>query len=390
MDSMKKTSKEIRFDKIREMVGRGYFNHSVYHPVELVDEILDSTRIVENAKILVLYNPEFAVAILEDYETMKPENIYLLHEDDETLVQLGSLLGINTMTMKELQLTMEEDMKFDLVIGNPPFQTPGDRSNKSRKYNLWSEFLEKSMEWSDTVSLVLPDGWMASGAPTFEAMKSFGFVKANIHECAKHFKGIGVGFTYVILNRSHEATTEIVMPEDTIVMDFNEVSMISPNPEHWKILQKLTRPANKQGWRRGQGYHTSSKSDWESKRGRYTVFHTAQQSFKTNQVKGDQTSKKVIIPMTSAKYPIYDNGNLGVAQATVVLPVSNLRKAKKVFDSKLYTWIFHKLASQQGALCLRLMKEIGEVDLSQDWCDSDLYSRFKLNKREIALIESEI
>ena len=368
---------------------------------ELANEMLDELPVsLFESKTTTFYDPsigggQFIKAVeerLKEYGHSDSNINKRVYGTAETLLDIGFARSKNellaTITTEDLT---ESDMKFDVPLGNPPFQTPGDKEKKARKYNLWSEFTTSWMGREPKhMAFVLPDGWTASGSPIFEEMRDFGLRKVNIGECGRHFPGIGIGFTYVILERGYRGKTIVQTTEEEFEMDFNEVPMISPNPHHWSILAKLIAPKNKQGWRRGQGYHTSSKSDWESNRGKYTVFHTNQQEFKTNQIKGDQDRKKVILPMTSGWGPRYDNGVLGVAQATVVLPVSNLKNAKSVVNSTLYTWLGNALGRQQGSLCLRLFKELGELDLSQKWDDESIYKRFKLTKKEIRIVESEI
>ena len=64
--------------------------------------------------------------------------------------------------------------KFDVFIGNPPYQKTYDGERKAKKYNLWSEFIRSSMNISDQVALIIPDGWLSSGTDIFEDMKKYG------------------------------------------------------------------------------------------------------------------------------------------------------------------------------------------------------------------------
>lgn len=52
---------------------------------------------------------------------------------------------------------MEDDMKFDLVIGNPPFSDTGDKQQgRGRTKNLYPEFYKWAVDHADTVAMIMP------------------------------------------------------------------------------------------------------------------------------------------------------------------------------------------------------------------------------------------
>ena len=282
-------------------------------------------------------------------------------------------------------------MKFDFVIGNPPFQKTFEGERKAKRYNLWSLFVEKSMEVSNNIALVIPDGWMSSGTDIFESMRTFGIKHANVGECSKHFPGVGARFTYVILEKDYADDSTIVTDNTTTNIDIKNMSLICPNVKAWSILKKLTADSSKQGWRRGKGYHTTSHKDiLSTDEGEYDVHHTNAQSFKTDVRLGDITKKKVYTTISGYYIPHYDEGSVGVTQATAVCEVGDIDNARTVFDSKLYKFIGSHIARQQGWLNLTLMKSISHVDLSRSWTDNQLYSYFDLTDEEVKYIETNI
>lgn len=91
-------------------------------------------------------------------------------------------------------------MKFDVNIGNPPYQND---SSKSQANKLWYKFIEKGHEISKQyVVLITPDAWThpeSSRSKYKKLFRSNQLVFANVHECAKHFPGVGSSFTWWIL-----------------------------------------------------------------------------------------------------------------------------------------------------------------------------------------------
>ena len=53
-------------------------------------------------------------------------------------------------------LEWETDMKFDVIVGNPPYQ-----NTSAKKEKLWLDFLKKALELSNNVvAFVTPDVWV--------------------------------------------------------------------------------------------------------------------------------------------------------------------------------------------------------------------------------------
>ena len=283
---------------------------------------------------------------------------------------------------------LEEDnmLEPDVTIGNPPFQKTFDGERKAKRYNLWSEFAIKAMETSDNVALILPDGWMSTGSNVFEKMKEFGIKYIDVGNCSSYFPGIGVRFTYVILEKGYIGMTTVVSGDYEYSFDLRNMELITPKVEEWSILDKLTADEDKMGWRRTRGYHTSK--DKLNSKGKVKVIHTNPQTFHTNTPKGDVGMKKVISTISGYFTPIYDkSGRLGGTQATMVLPTDDFEGAERLLSTKLYQFV-GVMARQQGWINLTLMKALSDVPLGNKWTDNKLYKHFELTDEEIELVES--
>ena len=108
----------------------------------------------------------------------------------------------------------ELTMKFDVVIGNPPYQ---DSSNVDNAQNLWSHFWRKSLELAKDdgmVSLITPMTW-CSPSRDFKS-KNYGYKGdvrlwdsfnrytsvADVDNIDQHFKGVGSTFSQVTVYKS--------------------------------------------------------------------------------------------------------------------------------------------------------------------------------------------
>lgn len=373
-----------RLTILKDQMDKGLFDHNIFTPKEVVVEMAECNEYQWHADetFLVMHNLEIAIVLQETYG-IQPEQISF-YTPDEIKRQYAEKMGYTNIT------ELGEDMHFNEVLMNPPYQKMFGEKRSAKNHNLWSEFILNAMQISDRVSAIIPDGWMSTGSPVYTKMREFGIETVNVHECGRHFPGVGAKFTYVILDRSHTGETHIVT-EDS---EFNLVmpNIITPNPEHWEILAKLIADDDKQGWDMGRGYHATTTKHLfvDEAEDTHPVFHTNRQTFHAKDWRGDTKLKKVFSTTSGYYIPHYDNGTTGLAQNTIAVEVDNLKNAKTVFSSTLYTFIGRSLAKQQGWVSTRLFKELGRVDLSRPWTDEELYRRFKLNRKEVKLIEAEV
>jgi hypothetical protein len=117
-------------------------------------------------------------------------------------------------------ITTEFDMKFNVVVGNPPFQeSKEDGDRKDQASNLWSKFWAKSFKLTNpdsVIALITPTSWLSPSADlkgkdkidnedrlwnVFNKHTS----RANVVDVSKHFQGVGSSFGYVVVDRAGTA-----------------------------------------------------------------------------------------------------------------------------------------------------------------------------------------
>jgi hypothetical protein len=117
---------------------------------------------------------------------------------------------------------VEEDlnMKFDVVIGNPPFQeSKKNGARKDQASNLWSKFWSKSFSITKkdgVIAFITPTSWTSPSADLKGKMKVGKINRlwdlfnsytsyANIKDVAQHFPGVGSSFGYVIVDKNGDS-----------------------------------------------------------------------------------------------------------------------------------------------------------------------------------------
>jgi hypothetical protein len=135
-------------DRVKALLTRVTDNHAILTPMALVNEILDQVPL--SGKILAIANVEWVIALKQRGVDMslvtfvspcRVKNGFVAAVSKEISIIEGSLLEWNT------------DMKFDVVIGNPPYQL-----GKNRQF--YKQFVAKSLTLtSGIVAMITPSGW---------------------------------------------------------------------------------------------------------------------------------------------------------------------------------------------------------------------------------------
>ena len=126
-------------------------------------------------------------------------------------------------------LEMDNSMKFDVVVGNPPYQSEKDNSDQ-----LWPLFTEKVINLTNEsgyVGFIIPDTWtsgtrsvMLSGRKNLltEIFNSLD-VKVLNFDVKKYFPGIGSGFSaFVIQKIDSKNLTKFITAENEFDFDLTD------------------------------------------------------------------------------------------------------------------------------------------------------------------------
>lgn len=232
---------------IKKMMQRGQQN--VHTPYSLCNEMigkLSESCDIKNSKIAVLFNVEFVETLITDFG-VNPANIIMFADDKVEGVfcelQYKMKWGENLFqidiakTVEEKKLITdsgEMDMKFDVVVGNPPYQAPSKNNNKGAGNTLWNRFVELSFVLTKEkgfVCLVHPSGWRNVGG-RFSSVNGLLRTKQihylEIHNADDGIKTFGAGTRYdwyVAQNISPYKETDI-FGEDNILYKKNLNSMV--------------------------------------------------------------------------------------------------------------------------------------------------------------------
>ena len=289
-----------------------------------------------------------------------------------------------------------DGMKFDVVIGNPPYRS---QNEKGGKHSLWRKFVKKSFE------LLADDGYVAMVCPGFPYQASdlaSCFTKNTpcllVNDATQHFPGVGSEIKYWIVRQGKHEQPFIV---DGQIWEHGLAADPTADPLIISIKSKMSGLPLFE-CKQDRGYNsTQYKNDdadyFEKPRGTsiYPIRHAS--TVKICYVsRPTECHNKNKVMMTFSGYPdftYYDgltNPISSCYQMSGYIEVSDATEGAaliQVYTSKLYTFLSNiDGAGMKGISNYMLPK----VDLTRSWTDQDLYTHVNLSADEITYIESSV
>lgn len=275
------------------------------------------------------------------------------------------------------------DMKFDLVIGNPPYQN----THGAKRWPIWHDFVVKSIELSSQhVVLVTPSSWIGAGSyPAKDEI--WNHLQTCNLDVQKYFD-VGSTFSWFQL--------DVTTHSDSFELISDGKSYTIPKTLNWlpaKIdlcsLSINSKVFNKPcfEFRRGE-CHTSQKHKFGDTGWR--VFHThAQELFYVDEPANYKKTKVAFTLSGDTKPKIGSLFGMSQATAYAVIDKNHKKTAQSVFGGKLFQWILQN-NKWSGWNSLDVIKQLPHVDLDRSWTDQQLYQLFDLSAEEISYVETHV
>lgn len=320
-------------------------------------------------------------------------------------------------------------MKFDVIIGNPPYQL-SDGGNKNSAKPIYQFFVLQAMKLNPRyLSMIIPARWYAGGKGLDDFRNSMLTDKhitrlvdySNAKDC---FPGIslGGGVCYFLWTRDKEDECQYTNIHDglesTQSRNLNEFPVFVRYNEALSIIHKVQKKSSSfvsdvMGGRNPYGFESFARGEKEKKAktdctlyysggvgyvSRHSVSKSTDLIDKYNVMISRATSEHAGEPDSSGMYNVLSVIKVLKPQEVctdsyLLAYSSDSEEIAENFADYVRTKFFRFLVLQSVTSISLSKKKFGFVpmlDYSRKWSDEDLYKWFELSDEEIHFIESMI
>ena len=344
-----------------------------------------------------------------------PKSVYLTRAliDPKGLCEKSNIYLADTLNdfPKELK-----DMKFDIVIGNPPFQ---DGENKGGAEKLWTKFVALSVDNllkdDGYLGMITPAGWMSATANVKKGVTGiykdyfgkYSLKHVDVNDVGqKYFQNVGSTFCYFIFQKTEvdKCDTTWITKFGKQVFDIRSRKLLisSMHPIMLSIFDKTLNNGDAFSWISLTGGDQVGEKGLEFPTNDIKIKHyiyggndDAQYLyFSKDYNEAVKSIKKVVIPRrTIYKFaPFVDYDNTPICVACYVIPLEDASVKEytlQVFNSKLFKFLVEQTRMSNFVAPI-VLKSIPKLDLTRPWTDQEIYEYFGLTEEEIKLIEESV
>ena len=311
-----------------------------------------------------------------------------------------------TYTVEDAMAKDFQGMRFDVIVGNPPFQeTDDDGNRKSLSSNLWSKFIDRCanelLEEDGYMGMISPASW---AGPTKNLsgdrhiMRDILAKKDTTHinisdDLNLHFGSVGSIFSYFVLrNQPYGGKTTVTLGRDiTAEIDLRDHNCLPriKHPLSFGINQKYF---SKVGGNVIDGQLMGSKrgirySEFKDETFSHRVYHTAAKGGRywyTNIPHPRLNAHKVMISISGIYKPVLDRGEIGYSNmclAYIVKDGETVESAFSVINSRLFHWVT-KANKWSGFNNKEVIRRFALPKLDHVYDDEEIFDHFGLTPEE--------
>jgi hypothetical protein len=323
---------------------------NIFTPPSLCREMLSHIKFKGNEKVLVLYNLEFALILNQEFGL--PTSSIYIYTNSKTK-QAFSKYGFNILYFEDALGLNKVDMKFDIVVGNPPYQ---ETRGASKGTAIWHHFVETSLSLLKTggyLTLIHPPGWRAPKGQfkvIGDILKNLEIIHLTLCDYNKgnQIFNVGTAFDFYTLKNIPNNNTKCALKDVEGNINYVDISKLPfiPNVQINKFLNLLPSSPNESrvNFLGNSSYHSQREyiSKISTPNHVYPVVWTIGKKkgittyYSSVNNKGHFGERKVIFSHGNGSYPIIDSdGKYGLTEFAfgIIDHIDNLPKIKKALES---------------------------------------------------------
>jgi len=311
-------------------------------------------------------------------------------------------LHINTI--EEIK---RKDMKFDIIVENPPYQHP-----TNRRWKLWVSFLEMSLNVlkpNGKLLFVSPISWFNGfGKEVSHARKIIGENNLEILNDANKFFDVGDDIWYIVLTKEKYKGKTLINGERYIEFDPSGKNLLY---EEDKIKRNIIEKIKNSDYTKvsdkakrllidfKKGLKSKELSLEKTSKYKYEIYNTASLTLFSNDDKlKNKLYPKLIINMSGGYYSDKDPNKYMLVSDSIIagrgayeIPSDSIKQSeidKSLFSSNLYRYYIENVKTS-GYNHVPFL-QLPYVKNNHKWSNQEVYNLFDLSDKEIEEVEKFI
>lgn len=393
---------------------------NVLTPFALCEEIINNIpNVADNKSIIVIANAEFVMTLVKKFN-VSANNITFI-----TVCQLKYHMikqiapGVNILYHNSYTdfLRATINMKFDVIIGNPPYQDGNSTLQSSKIYpKIFSKCFDDLLVDDGYLAFITPTAWQSAynSLNTRSRNKDMDRMKYVMRyynliflalEYTQAYFNVGSTFSSYIIQKNLTKSGTLLFDDHEIVnFDAMDILPKKMNKISLAIFEKMQNFQTKMPLIEGgsfatQGFHSSPINKDSPKPNKtktdqfcHQLFHTNAQFLYSDKIHPLHKDKKVIGSLSGYFKPKYDPGTCGITEAAVAIVVKSDIEAQiviNILNSNLFKFMLDQ-SKFTGFTNQYALKKIGWLNTDRAWTDEEIYAHFGLTQDEIDYIENYI
>lgn len=379
--------------------------HAILTKQDLIDELFGQLD-MRDKNILVVCTFEMVANLIK--KQIEPSRIWFYTPCSKWKGALANEAGCHFINGRYEEFgEYKFEMKFDVVVGNPPYQGVNENDPP-----LWPQVVKKAFELinpNGKVAFITPPDWMQVKKNKKIDYSFFSKYQINeVHVFDKKtgdhfFPGVGSKFCwYIMTNEAANKPATLIQYEScapTFIKQF-EFTFDRPLPVNYSALslaihEKVITVDSALSGRRDCEFHSSKikkaglVNDTQTIDFQYKCYVSAVLTRYTKKKSSIFDSWKLMVGGTNLIKQAFVDNNCSVCEDIAYILMPNESCAKnglQVFKSKLFLYLDKAYRHGRNLTHATIFPAL---DWERSWSDKEIYSFFGFTKEEINFIEAE-